>query len=48
MTVAGKTYTVWTDAKGYASLPINLKAGKYKIITSYGGTTVTNTITVKK
>ena len=48
MTVAGKTYTVWTDANGYASLPINLKAGTYKITTVYGGTTVTNTITVKK
>ena len=48
MTLAGKTYTVNTDAKGYASLAIKLKVGKYTIKTSYGGTTVTNTITVKK
>lgn len=44
---SGKTYTVNTDVNGYASLAINLKAGKYTITTVYGGTTVTNTITVK-
>ena len=47
MTISGKTYTVNTDANGYASLPINLKAGTYQIVTEYGGTTVTNTVTVK-
>ena len=46
MTVAGKLYTVNTDADGYASLPINLKAGKYSISSTYGGYTVVNTITV--
>ena len=48
MTIAGKTYTVNTDANGYASLPINLKAGTYQITTEYGGTKVTNKITIKK
>ena len=47
MTVGGKLYTVSTDANGYASLPINLKAGLYSISSTYGGTTVVNTITVK-
>jgi hypothetical protein len=47
MTIAGKTYTVNTDSNGYASLPINLKAGTYQITTEYGGTTVFNTVTVK-
>ena len=48
MTISGKTYTVNTDANGYASLPINLKAGTYQITTEYGGTKVTNKVTVKK
>ena len=48
MTISGKTYTVNTDSNGYASLPINLKAGTYQITTEYGGTKVTNKITVKK
>jgi hypothetical protein len=46
MTVCGKTYTVCTDANGYASLPINLKPGNHVITCEYGGTTVSNLITV--
>ena len=48
MTVAGKTYTVFTDAQGYASLPINLKPGTYDITCEYAGYTVTHKITVKQ
>ena len=46
MTVCGKTYTVFTDANGYASLAINLKPGNHVITCEYGGTTVSNLITV--
>lgn len=42
-----KTYTVKTDKKGYASLKIKLKAGKYTITTRYAGYKVSNKITVK-
>ena len=48
MTVAGKTYTVFTDAQGYASLPINLKPGTYDITCEYAGYSVTHKITVKQ
>ena len=48
MTIAGKTYAVNTDSNGYASLPINLKVGNYQITTTYGGTVLMNTVTVKK
>ena len=48
MTISGKTYTVNTDANGYATLPINLGPGTYQITTQYGGTTVINQITVRK
>lgn len=48
MKVAGKTYNVKTDSKGYASKAFALTPGKYKIITSYKGSAVKNTITVKK
>ena len=42
-----KTYTVKTDKKGYASLKIKLKPGKYTIITKYAGYKVSNKVTVK-
>ena len=45
--VAGKTYNIKTDAKGYASLKVDLKPGTYAITASYGGVTVKNKITVK-
>lgn len=32
ITVNGKTYTKRTDAKGVASLPVNLKPGTYKVV----------------
>ena len=48
MTIAGKTYTVFTDAQGYASLPINLKPGTYDITCEYAGYTVKHKVTVKQ
>lgn len=46
----GKKYTAKTNKKGIATITIklNLKVGKYKIISSYGKTKITNTITIKK
>ena len=47
--VNGKKYTPKTNKKGIATVSIkNLKVGKYKITSSYGGCTVKNTITIKK
>ena len=43
----GKTYKVKTDEKGYASLSINLKPGKYTVKATYKKYTVKNKITVK-
>ena len=48
MKIAGKAYKVKTNSKGYASKTFSLTPGKYKITTSYKGSTVKNTITVKK
>ena len=48
MKIAGKSYKVKTNSKGYASKTFSLTPGKYKITTSYKGSTVKNTITVKK
>ena len=47
--INGKKYKTKTNKKGIAKIKIkNLKAGKYKIITTYGKQKNTNTITVKK
>ena len=48
MKIAGKTYNVKTNSKGYASKTLSLTPGKYKITTIYKGSTVKNTITIKK
>ena len=48
MKIAGKSYKVKTNSKGYASKTFSLTPGKYKITTYYKGSTVKNTITVKK
>jgi hypothetical protein len=45
----GKTYTVKTDAKGYATLNLNtkVKVKSYAITATYKGVTVKNTVKVK-
>ena len=48
MKVNGKTYSVKTDANGYATLEINLYPGKYTIVSTYKGYKVSNKINVKK
>jgi hypothetical protein len=48
MKVAGKTYNVKTDKNGYASKTFSLTPGKYTITATYKGSTVKNTLTVKK
>ena len=48
MTMVGKTYTVYTDKHGYASLAINLKPGTYDITCEYAGYTVKHKVTVKQ
>lgn len=47
MKVDGKTYSVKTNAQGYASLKIDLKPGTYSITASYGGVTVKNKLIIK-
>ncbi|WP_458403815.1 hypothetical protein [Methanobrevibacter sp.] len=45
----GKTYAAKTNSKGIATISLkNLKVGKHSITTSYGKSTVKNTITIKK
>ena len=44
--VNGKTYTAKSNSNGIATLPIDLAAGKYSIITEYEGLKNTNQITV--
>ena len=46
----GKTYSAKTSAYGYAIIYIkaNLAIGKHSITTTYGTSTNTNTITIKK
>lgn len=46
-TIDKKTYSVKTDKKGYATLKINKKPGKYTITTQYGSVKVKDKITVK-
>ena len=47
--VKSKKYSVKTNAKGIATLSVKLtKVGKYAVISSYGGCTIKNTITIKK
>lgn len=47
ITINKKTHNVKTDKNGYATLPINLKPGSYKIKASYKGCTVSNKVVVK-
>lgn len=45
----GKTYKAKTNKKGIATVILkNLKVGKYSITTSYGKSSIKNTITIKK
>ena len=47
--IDGKTITAKTNSKGIATAKLtNLKVGKHKITTSYGKSSVKNTITIKK
>ncbi len=47
MTVNGKTYTVKSDKKGYATLPIQLKPKTYVVTSKYKGFVLKNTLKVK-
>jgi hypothetical protein len=47
-TINGKTYSVATDYDGYARLKITQLPKKYTITTSYKGTSLKNTVTVKQ
>lgn len=44
--IDGKTYSVFTDNDGYATLKIHLKAGNYSITTKYWGVVNKNNITI--
>ena len=47
--IKGKKYKVKTNRKGKATLTLrNLKVGKYTIKTTYGKSTIENTIKIKK
>lgn len=47
--IKGKTYKVKTDSKGFATLSLkNLKAGNYIVKTTYGKSTISNTVKIKK
>ena len=47
--IKGKKYTAKTNKKGVATVTIkNLKVGKYRIASSYGGCTIKNIIKIKK
>ncbi len=50
ITLNGKKYTVKTDSKGVASLPVTLTPGKYtiKLYNPYSKETVSKTVTVNK
>ena len=45
--VGGKTYSVKTDANGYANLKLSLKVKKHTITVTYKGFTTKNKVTVK-
>ena len=47
MNINGKDYTMTSDADGWVSLKIGLKAGTYTITSTYKGYSVSNKITVK-
>ena len=47
MTVSGKTYTLKTNEKGIATLPINLYPGKYVITSVFAGYKVYNNIYIR-
>lgn len=47
ITVGGKTFNVYTNNAGYASLKLTQNAGSYKVTATYKGFTVSNKITVK-
>ena len=53
ISIDGKTYTKTTDTNGKASINLNLKSGKYTVITTYDETalfkkqSVKNTVTIK-
>ena len=47
ITIAGKSYTVKTDKKGYASYKISLPAKTYTISATYKGFKVSNKVVVK-
>ena len=46
-TIGKHTYKVKTNKKGYATLNVNKKPGKYKVITQFDGVKVKNKITIK-
>lgn len=47
--IKGKTYKVKTNNKGFATLSLkNLNVGKYTVTSTYGKSTIKNTIVVKK
>ena len=46
--VNGNTYTIKTDSRGIAALPIDFDEGKYHITTEYEGLKNTNQITINK
>ncbi|MDO5815739.1 MAG: hypothetical protein Q4Q18_08865, partial [Methanobrevibacter sp.] len=48
MKIAGKSYYVKTDKNGYATKIFSLTPGKYTVTSIYKGSTVKNTITIKK
>ena len=47
-TIAGKTYTIKTDANGIAKIKINLVPNKYTVTASCNGKQVKNIVTVKQ
>ena len=48
ITIAGKTYTRYTNASGIAKITINLAAGTYDVTAQYGDTILNNVVTVNR